>query len=129
MATTYFLARLIGLFMLSVGAGVLLQSAVFISVLNDLVASRTALFMTGLALLLLGLLVVLDHNVWNAGFPALAVTLIGWLLILRGLLSMFVPGPQIARLIRLMRFEEFPWPYGVAIVALGAYLTWAGFSA
>jgi hypothetical protein len=50
------------------------------------------------------------------------------LLILRGLLSMFVPGPQIARLIRLLMFEEFPWPYGVAIVALGAYLTWAGFS-
>ena len=112
MATTYFLARLIGLFMLSVGAGVLLQSAVFISVLNDLVASRTALFMTGLALLLLGLLVVLDHNVWNAGFPALAVTLIGWLLILRGLYNRAMATTYfLARLIGLF------------------YLTWAGFSA
>jgi hypothetical protein len=115
--------------LLVVGASVLLQRAVFIAVLNDLIENRTALFMTGLVLLLLGLFVVLVHNVWNAGFLPLILTLIGWLLVLRGLLSMFVPGHEIARLVRLLKFDEFSWLYASAIVALGAYLTWAGFSA
>jgi hypothetical protein len=128
MATTYFLARLIGPILFVVGASVLFQRAVFLAVLNDLIGNRTALFMTGLVLLLLGLFVVLVHNVWNAGFLPLVITLLGWLLVLRGLLSMFVPGHEIARLVRVLKFEEFSWLYGSAIVVLAAYLTWAGFS-
>jgi hypothetical protein len=128
MTSTVFLARLIGLFLLSVDASVLFQKAMFMAVLNNLTENRTSLFMVGVVLLLCGLSVVLTHNVWNDGFLPLVVTLIGWVLILRGVISMFVPGDGVARMIRWARVDEFSRLYATLTLVIGAYLTWAGFT-
>jgi hypothetical protein len=128
MATTYFLARLIGLLLLPVGASMLLRKTLFMKALNDITGNSTSLFMAGIVLLLLGLSLVLTHNLWHAGFLPLVITLIGWILILRGIASMFVPGDGIARMIRWFRVEKFSWLYALLVLAIGAYLTWAGFT-
>ena len=127
MASTHFLAQLIGLLLLAAGASMLLRKALFLKALNDITGNSTSLFMAGIVLLLLGLSVVLIHNLWHAGFLPLLITLIGWILILRGLACMFVPGDGIARMIRWFRVEEFSWLYAMLVLAIGAYLTWAGF--
>jgi hypothetical protein len=127
MASTYFLAQLIGLLLLSVGASMLLRKTLFLKALNDITGNSTSLFMAGIVLLVLGLSLVLTHNIWHAGFLPLVITLIGWILILRGIVSMFVPGDGIARMIRWFRVEEFSWLYAMLVLAIGAYLTWAGF--
>jgi len=129
MAATHFLAQLIGLLLLSVGGSLLLQKAVFIKVLVDLTSNRSVLFMIGVLLLLAGLGIVLTHNVWTGGILSVAVTLIGWILILRGLASMFVPGDGVLRMIRWCKVEEFSWLYATLILTIGAYLTWSGFTA
>jgi hypothetical protein len=128
MGSTYFLAQLIGLLLLSVGASMLFQKTVFMKVLKDVTGDRTSLFMVGVILLLSGLSVVLTHNIWNAGFLPLVITLIGWVLVLRGILSMFVLGDGIARMIRWFKVEEFSWLYAILVLVIGAYLTWAGFA-
>jgi hypothetical protein len=43
------------------------------------------------------------------------------------MLSMFVPGDGIARLIRWAKVEEFSRLYAILVLAIGAYLSWAGF--
>jgi hypothetical protein len=128
MGSTYFLARLIGLLLLSVGASMVFQKTVFMKVLNDVTGDRTSLFMVGVVLLLSGLSVVLTHNIWNAGFLPLVITLIGWVLILRGIISVFVPGDGVLRMIRWLKVEEFSWLYAIVVLVIGAYLTWAGFT-
>jgi hypothetical protein len=128
MGSTYFLAQLIGLVLLSVGASMLFQKTVFMKVLNDITGNRSSLFMVGVILLLSGLSVVLTHNIWNAGFLPLVITLIGWVLILRGIVSMFVPGDGIARMISWFKVEELSWLYAILVLVIGAYLTWAGFT-
>jgi len=128
MPLTYFLAQLIGLLLLSIGVSILFQGKVFIKVLNDITENRTTLFMVGVVLLLSGLLVVLSHNIWNAGFLPLVVTVCGWVLILRGLVSMFVPGHGVTRMVRWFKVEEFSWAYGILVLVIGAYLTSAGFT-
>jgi hypothetical protein len=127
MPLTYFIAQLVGLLLLSIGASILFQRKVFMKVLNDITENRTTLFMVGVVLLFSGLLVVLSHNIWNAGFLPLVVTVIGWALILRGLVSMFVPGHGVARMVRWLKVEEFSWAYGILVLVIGAYLTYAGF--
>ena len=129
MAETHFLAQSIGLLMLSVGLSLLFQKPVFMKVLDDLTANRSALFMVGLLLLLAGLAIVLTHNIWTGGVLTVAITLIGWILILRGLAAMFVPGDGVSRLIRWFKVDEFSWLYAILILAIGASLTWAGFAA
>ena len=84
--------------------------------------------MVGVMLLLSGLSVVLTHNIWNAGFLPLVITLTGWVLILRGIMSMFVPGGSIARMISWLKVEEPSWLYAILVLVIGAYLTGAGFT-
>ena len=57
-------------------------------------------------------------------FNTRVIRLIGWVLILRGILSMFVPGDGIARMISWLKVEEFSWLYAILVLVIGAYLTW-----
>jgi hypothetical protein len=127
MLLTYFLARLIGLFLLSIGVSLLFQKKVFLGVLNDITGNRHLLFGVGVILFVCGIAIVLSHNVWHGDFLAIVVTLIGWVLSLRGAISMFMPGDSVARLVRLCKVEEFSWLYAIFILVVGAYLTYAGF--
>ncbi|MHB8085274.1 MAG: hypothetical protein ACYDHZ_05580 [Dehalococcoidia bacterium] len=127
MVLTHFLAQLLGLFLLSLGATELFQKKVFMKVLTEALGNPVALFTWGIVLFVSGLLIVLSHNIWNAGFLALFVTLIGWALTLRGVSSMFIPGDVIARLVRWLKVEELLWLYGMITLIIGAYLTFAGF--
>jgi uncharacterized membrane protein HdeD (DUF308 family) len=47
-------------------------------------------YLNGTLLFIAGLAIVRDHNRWKCGWPVL-VTLVGWLLILGGLIRMFAP--------------------------------------
>lgn len=128
MPLTHFLAQLIGLLLLSIGVSLLFQGKVFMKALNDITENRTTLFMVGVVLFFCGLSIVLAHNIWNAGFLSLVITLIGWVLILRGLASMFIPGHGITRMVRWFKVEEFSWAYGILVMVIGAYLTYSGFT-
>ena len=127
MSLTLFLALLIGLLLLSLGAFMLFQGKVFSKVMYDITENRTTLFTIGVVLFVCGVSIVLTHNVWNAGLLSLVVTLIGWVLTLRGLACIFVPGHGITRLFRAIKVEQYLWAYAMLTLILGGYLTYAGF--
>ena len=54
-----------------------------------------------------GLAMVLTHNVWSGGALAIVVTLIGWLLLIRSAVSMFLPTRMIKKLVNAIRFEKY----------------------
>jgi hypothetical protein len=66
MTLTYFLAQVLGLFCLVLGAS-LFQKKVFAEVVDDIVSNRALMYMVGVISLGLGLMVVLSHNIWNQG--------------------------------------------------------------
>ncbi len=124
---TYLIAQFIGLLSLIIGASMLLQKKVFVEVADNLVSNRALIYLAGIISLILGLLVVLAHNIWNAGFLPLVVTLIGWLMILRGIYAMVVPLGTTARQTRALKVKELSWLLGIILLVIGAYLTYAGF--
>jgi len=128
MSLTSFLAQFIGWMLLAVGASLLFQGKVFIKTLSDITENRSTLFMVGMALYLGGVAIVLANNIWRGGVLTVVVTLLGWVLILRGLASMFMPGHSMTRVIRACKVEEFSWLYGLFTLVVGACLVWSGFS-
>jgi len=94
---------------------------------DELVKSPALLYILGFISLLLGLLVVLTHDVWNAGFLPLIVTLLGWIMVLRGVSALFISHGTLMRWIRLARIEQLAWLYAAILLVFGAYLTYAGF--
>ena len=90
MATSIFLARLIGPVMALVGVSVLANEAAFRKLAQEFLRSPALIFLSGMILMPAGLAVVLSHNVWVADWPVI-ITLLGWIAVISGAVRIFAP--------------------------------------
>ena len=95
----------------------------------------TALVRNGPVLLIIevigvvaGLGIVIGHNVWSGGALPVVVTVLGWIILIRGVVLLFLSPPAKVRFFEMFRYEEPFYVYVGVIVALGLYLTVAGFT-
>jgi hypothetical protein len=126
---TIFLARLIGLFLLLVGASMVAHKPEMVATIAALAGNHGLLLVFGIIALLVGLAIVLGHNVWSGGVLPVVVTVFGWIMLLRGVLLLFLSPAATARLFEALRFAEWFYLYAAIPLILGAYLTYAGFTA
>lgn len=125
MDTSIFLARLLGLLFLFLGAAVIINKDK-IKFLVDTFHKQPALVMiAGVINLILGLLIILSHNVWS-GWPVI-ITILGYLITAKGLARLFVPEKNTELTEKLIKGEGVTI-WGGIIVALGAILAFLGFS-
>jgi hypothetical protein len=80
--------------------------------------------MIGLAV---GLAIVLGHNIWSGGALTVVVTVVGWAILIRGLLLLLLPPATFVKLFASFHFDQFFLLYLAIPLALGVYLTWSGF--
>ncbi|MGB9366333.1 MAG: hypothetical protein WCE79_10000 [Xanthobacteraceae bacterium] len=126
MATSIFLAKLIGPLALALGLGVLFNRAAVRAVLDEFINNRAILFLAGLITFPAGLAIVLTHNVWVANWPVI-ITMVGWLTAISGALRIVAPEGAIRFGRRAYDRPNGPL-FGAAIwIALGAVLTFFGY--
>ncbi|MDI9818727.1 MULTISPECIES: hypothetical protein [unclassified Legionella] len=87
MELTIFLAKVIGWYFVIVSLFMLTRQEATKSLIADVLAQRALLFFMGIVTLIIGLLLVLSHNVWVMGWPVI-ITLIGWLVLISGILRL-----------------------------------------
>ena len=126
MEHSIFLAKVIGLYLLIVPAAVLFRRKQFAKIANELVANLSIVFLSGLIALVVGLLIVVSHNVWTSDWRGV-ITAIGWLSIAKGAIRIFFPE-------KLATFAIDPsspkWMIAsIVLLGLGIVLTNIGFSA
>jgi hypothetical protein len=124
---TLFLARLIGVFLIIVSLAMLVQKQGLAPAITALVHDRAALLVVAMIGLVAGLAMILAHNVWSGGVLAGAVTLIGWLLVLRNALILFLPAEALQALFDALHVERFYYLYAVIDLLIGIGLAGAGF--
>jgi hypothetical protein len=90
MPTSIFLAKLIGPILLIVGIAMLVNRKELDALAQELLRSRLLLSLLGLIDFSIGLSIVLTHNVWVADWR-LIITLLGWLLMVRGAIRVLIP--------------------------------------
>jgi len=71
-------------------------------------------------LLIFGALIVIQHNVWVGPERRILVTVIGWLMLIKGLLYLFIPN--LLAVIPMRRLRPWATLFGVLAVAVGIYL-------
>jgi hypothetical protein len=123
---TVFLARLIGLFTILVVAAVLMRGS---AVAAAAVADGPVMFAYAIISLAIGLAMILGHNVWSGGALPVVVTLVGWLILAKGLLLLFLTPEALTRLLQQAQYGEHFYLYAAPGFVIGLYLTWAGFAA
>jgi hypothetical protein len=125
-ATSIFLAKLIGPVLLVMGAGMLINAKAFGPVFEEIVRNRALVVLFGLLTMPAGLAVVLTHNIWVASWPVL-ITIIGWLTMISGAFRLLAPQEAIK-----FGRKMYDQPNGVFIGAaiwavLGATLCFFGY--
>ena len=126
MCLSIFLAQVIGLYLFLVSLAMLVHQHRFKKTMSDLLGNVMLITLTGALMLVLGLLIVVDHNIWIPDWPVI-ITIIGWILLLQGLMRLFVPDA----FIKMAKDMQGKVVYTLLCwirLFIGIYLIWAGFS-
>jgi hypothetical protein len=123
---TVFLARFIGLFTVVLVVAFLVRGSAGV---EAAVADGPVMLVYAIISLATGVAMILGHNVWSGGALPVVVTVIGWLMLAKGLVLLLVTPETMKQLFGGMHYGEHYFLYLLPALALGLYLTWAGFTA
>jgi hypothetical protein len=128
MQTSIFLARLLGPLLLLTGTGIVLNPKSFRTIAGEVVRSVTLVYLFGFMDLAAGLAIVLTHNVWVASWRVL-ITLIGWLLLIRGAVRIVAPEIVMGYAAKVIRNKQVVPAAGAVVGVLGLVLCYFGYVA
>jgi hypothetical protein len=126
MQTSIFLAKLIGPILLVAGVAMLVNRKELDALAQEFLRSRALLVLFGFIDLAAGLAIVLTHNVWVADWR-LIITLLGWLLLVRGAVRMLVPDQVRAFGATFLRNANVVTGSLAVTTALGLVLSYFGY--
>src|SRR4051812_26992943 len=118
--------QLLGLYFLIIGAIVIYRRKAVMPALQQLMANRPLLLVIACIELLAGLAVVLTYPDLTPNASGL-VSLIGWMLIVEGIIYLAVPHKRVQKLIRPFNNAQWYSVGGVLAFIAGVYLTAVGF--
>lgn len=126
MELSIFLAKVMGLYLIIACAAVLVNQKPLNKILKAYAKDIGMVFFHGAFALILGLLLVLSHNIWTLDWVGL-VTLLGWLTLLKGLTRMFLPESAIQFGLKI--YNSASTLILIVFLVIGIYLTYVGFTA
>lgn len=126
MDTSIFLARVIGLYMLIAGFAVLVKGKRYREIVEQFVDDKALMLIVAIITLILGLLLVISHNLWVADWRV-AITILAWVTMASAILRLFFPEAVVA-MAQKFKMGVFFRVLAVVIMAVGAYLTYQGFA-
>lgn len=83
-------------------------------------------YFDGALALILGLLVVLTHNLWGS-IEEIVVSLFGWIAIVEGLALMLLPHGFVMGFAKKMSSKQAVMAWSILALLLGAYLSYTSF--
>ena len=126
MQTSIFLAKLIGPILLVAGVAMLVNRKDLDALAQEVLRSRLMLFLFGLIDLSVGLAIVLTHNVWAADWRII-ITLLGWLLLVRGAVRLLIPDQVRALGTKFLGNANVVTGSLAAVTVLGLVLSYFGY--
>lgn len=127
MTRTKFLSRLIGLYCVLVGLSMLVRKQTTIDAATALIHSAPLVLVLGEITLVIGLAIVVGHNVWSGGALSVIVTLVGWVATIKGLIFLFLSPAEEVSYFAALRYAQLFYLYVAITLVLGVYLTYGGF--
>jgi hypothetical protein len=126
METSIFIARVLGLCYLTIGLSLLFNRRALEAVVEDFCKNAALVFYGGLFSLVIGIVIILTHNVWSARWTVI-VTVIGWLALLKGIWIIAFPD-NVAKVIQTYRKNKKMLAlHSIVALILGAVLSYFGF--
>jgi hypothetical protein len=126
---TIFLAKLLGLYCIIFAPAMMMRKQSAVATIKAVTANPPLLLFAEIISLACGLAMIIGHNIWSGGALPVVVTLVGWLMVIRGAGLLALTPAVTAKLVEALRYEQLFYVYMGGTLFLGLYLTWAAFSA
>jgi hypothetical protein len=123
--STVLLARGIGIFMVVLIAGMMLRG---VPVITLTISDGPVMLAYAIISLAMGVAMIVGHNVWSGGLLPVVVTLLGWLIFLKGLVLLLLPADTLSRAFGQMHYGDHVYLFFAPSLMIGLYLAWAGFT-
>jgi hypothetical protein len=85
------LAQIIGPIVAAAALGFFFNSKIIKAIMKDFEKSEGLTYLTGIIIMILGLVIVLNHNIWEFSAAGL-ITLIGWGSLIKGAIFLIIPN-------------------------------------
>ena len=126
LSTSFFIAKLLGPTFALMGLSVLLRESGFKAILRDAAHSAALVYLSGFLSFISGLLLILTHNVWSPDWRVL-ITVIGWIAMARGFVTIFQPQWAVAMFTRLIERQTVFYSAAAIDLLVGLVLIYLGY--
>jgi len=126
MCISVFLAIVIGTYLVLVSIAMLIQHQHHKRLLSEFYANHALVVFSGQIWVILGLVLIVGHNVWAMEWPVL-ITIVGWVLLLQGIYRIFAPALFSKKMKELQArrgYDLMVWAW----LIIGLYMIWVGVS-
>lgn len=121
-----YLAKLFGLAFMFIGSALFLKPQEYQNTLRDIAKSNAIMTLISIIPLILGLSLVLAHNIWMLHWVVL-ITIISWCIFICGIIRLFFHKQLMNRFMKIANKRKFFIIWGIVLFVVGAYLTLKGF--
>jgi len=125
MILSTFLAKLLGLYFIIISLLWIFRHQQLVASCKEMILTKGLLALSGEFSLVFGLVIAIDHTIWEWSWQGL-VTLLGYLLILRGILRLAFPAFVKSAVSKMVK--DSCWPIFLVMLAIGVYLAYCGFA-
>jgi hypothetical protein len=109
-----------------VGVGMLANRQAYERLIGDFLKNAALLYLGGIFALVVGLLIVLTHNVWKGGWPAV-ITVFGWISIVKGAWLLVFPDTAPGVIKAYQKRSPFLLAQAAILILIGLGLTIFGY--
>lgn len=128
MVLSIFLAQALGLYFLITGFAMIINGDRAMILLEKILKDEALIFITGFIALILGILLVLSHNIWVMGWPVI-ITILAWLALFKGIMRVVYPHKAVVLAEKVINNTKGFYTVSVVVFAIGLFLVYHGFFA
>ena len=99
-----------------------------LATLDEMARSGPWMLFSGMVATAAGLAEVLAHTVWTGGALTIAVTLVGWTALVKGLALLVVPPSTMASAYKAVGYERYFYVWMGAVLVLGLWMALDAFA-
>ncbi|PIR44748.1 MAG: hypothetical protein COV10_02590 [Candidatus Vogelbacteria bacterium CG10_big_fil_rev_8_21_14_0_10_51_16] len=126
METSLFLGQLFGIYLVIEGLMLVFRARFLHRVIADFVKTPALRYFAGILVVIMGLLLVLTHNIWEYSWIGL-ITFISWLILIKGILYLFMDERSVHKMVAGFNNKSSFTILGIIVFILGVWLVRIGF--
>lgn len=119
MNSAMIVAKVLGIYLVISGIFLIFKGKTLPLLLKDFFSHRALTHVAGVILVFLGGFMVVEHNVWDGTWQTW-VTVLGWLVLLKGAAYILIPE-QLAK-ISIKPLRAWTAPLGIVVIVIGYWL-------